>query len=145
MNIRIDDISKSYNCPLASKVRKKIHKFGYYDGFAVVYSPEEVSSDVVMLEAGTNKKSAVGTISYMPPIFGCMIASVVIRKLIGKEIYPEVKDKRYYANKKDPKTGFSYNIPMLRFDDPEYINKYIEYMKMKEEKPEQFQKILNWD
>lgn len=101
MNIRIDDISKSYNCPLASKVRKKIHKFGYYDGFAVVYSPEEVNPDVVMLEEGTNKKSAVGTISYMPPIFGCMIASVVIRKLIGKEIYPEVKDKRYYANKKE--------------------------------------------
>ena len=55
------------------------------------------------------------------------------------------KTNAYYANKKDPKTGFSYNIPMLRFDDPEYINKYIEYMKMKEEKPEQFQKILNWD
>ena len=55
------------------------------------------------------------------------------------------KTNAYYANKKDPKTGFSYNIPMLRFDDSEYINKYIEYMKMKEEKPEQFLKILNWD
>ncbi|MDX9797392.1 MAG: tRNA threonylcarbamoyladenosine dehydratase [Bacteroidales bacterium] len=99
--IRIDDISQSYNCPLASKVRKKIHKFGYYEGFAVVYSPEEVSPEVVKLEEGTNKKSAVGTISYMPPIFGCMCASVVIRKLIGVEIYPEVKDKRYYANKKE--------------------------------------------
>ncbi len=99
--IRVDDISKSYNCPLASKVRKKIHRFGYYEGFAVVYSPEEVEKEVVLLEESTNKKSAVGTISYMPPIFGCMAASVVIRELIGKEIYPKTKDKRYYANKKE--------------------------------------------
>ena len=62
-----------------------------------------------------------------------------------KQMIKKFKNNAYYANIKNPKTGFSYNIPMLRFDDPEYINKYIEYMKMKEEKPEQFQKILNWD
>lgn len=62
-----------------------------------------------------------------------------------KQMIKKFKNNAYYANMKNPKTGFSYNIPMLRFDDPEYINKYIEYMKMKEEKPEQFQKILNWD
>lgn len=62
-----------------------------------------------------------------------------------KQMVKQFKDNAYYANMKNPKTGFSYSIPMLKFDDPEYINKYIDYMKMKEEKPEQFQKILNWD
>ena len=57
----------------------------------------------------------------------------------------QIKDNAYYANMRNPKTGFSYSIPMLRFDDPHYVNKYIFYMKMKEEKPEQFHKILNWD
>lgn len=62
-----------------------------------------------------------------------------------KQMVKKFKDDAYYANMRDPKTGFSYSIPMLRFDDPHYINKYIFYMKMKEEKPEQFHKILNWD
>lgn len=31
------------------------------------------------------KKSLIGTISYMPAIFGCVAASVVIRNLVGLE------------------------------------------------------------
>lgn len=55
-----------------------------------------------------------------------------------------VKDNAYYASMRDPKTGFSYNIPMLRFDDPDYIVKYINYMKMKETHPEQFERLMKW-
>jgi len=62
-----------------------------------------------------------------------------------KHFVKKFKTNSYYANKKDPRTGFSYSIPMLKFDDPHYIDKYIFYMKMKENHPEQFQKILNWD
>lgn len=101
MQIRIDDISKSYNCNLAHAVRKKLHKYGVYGGFPVVYSSEKVSPEAIKEEVGTNKRSAVGTISYLPPIFGCMCASVAIRKLIGIEVYKEVKDNRYYSNKKE--------------------------------------------
>jgi tRNA A37 threonylcarbamoyladenosine dehydratase len=32
-----------------------------------------------------NKKTTLGTISYMPPLFGCFMASVVVRGLIEKE------------------------------------------------------------
>lgn len=103
LQIKIGDISQSYNCTLANMVRKKLHRFGVYTGFPVVYSAEKVNPEVVREELGENKKSVVGTISYLPPIFGCMCASVVIRKLIGLEIYAEVKDNRYYANKKERK------------------------------------------
>jgi len=54
-----------------------------YRDVKVVFSPEKVDPDTVMLTEGeSNKKSTVGTISYMPPAFGCFIASVVIRELI---------------------------------------------------------------
>jgi hypothetical protein len=33
-----------------------------------------------------NKKSIVGTISYMPPIFGAFCASVVIREITGESV-----------------------------------------------------------
>jgi tRNA A37 threonylcarbamoyladenosine dehydratase len=80
--VRIADISKSHDCKLARMVRKRLHRLGIRDGVTVVYSPEEVPDSAIRLEQGMNKISTVGTISYMPPVFGCFIASVVIRELI---------------------------------------------------------------
>ena len=79
--IRIADISKSYNCNLARMLRKRLHKLGVYKGVKVVFSPEEVDPETVVLSESENKKSNVGTISYMPPLFGCFCASVVIRDI----------------------------------------------------------------
>lgn len=84
MQIRIADISKSYNCTLARMLRKRLHKLGVYKGVKVVFSPEEVDPEAVVLSESENKKSNVGTISYMPPLFGCYCASVVIRDLAGE-------------------------------------------------------------
>ena len=81
--VRIADISKSHDCKLARMVRKRLHRLGIREGVTVVYSPEEVPESAIRLEQGMNKISTVGTISYMPPIFGCYIASVVIRDLIA--------------------------------------------------------------
>ena len=81
--IQIADISKSYNCRLARMLRKRLSRLNINKGVKVVFSSEEVLEDVVRIEEGQNKKSTVGTISYMPPIFGCFISSVVIRELIS--------------------------------------------------------------
>ncbi|WP_321285845.1 tRNA threonylcarbamoyladenosine dehydratase [uncultured Sunxiuqinia sp.] len=80
------DISKSYNCRLAKMIRKRLHKLGIREGIKVVFSPEEVDPIRVRIEESRNKKSAVGTISYMPPVFGCYCASVVIQDLLRKTI-----------------------------------------------------------
>ncbi len=79
--VKIADISKSYNCKLARVIRKRLNKLGIKKGFQVVFSPEEVDENAVRIEEGQNKKSSVGTISYMPAVFGCFAASVVIRDL----------------------------------------------------------------
>ncbi len=82
--VRVCDISHSYNCRLAYILRKRLRKLGVNEGFNVVFSPEQVDPNSVMLVEGEqNKKSTVGTISYMPPLFGCYCASVVIRDLIS--------------------------------------------------------------
>jgi tRNA A37 threonylcarbamoyladenosine dehydratase len=57
---------------------------GIKKGVKVVFSSEEISKDAVRVEEGQNKKSTVGTISYMPPVFGCFMASVVIGDLISE-------------------------------------------------------------
>lgn len=82
----ITDISKTYQCNLASYVRKKLHSFGIYKGVTVVFSAERVDqSRIIETEKAYPKKSIIGTISYMPAIFGCMAASVVIRGLMMQE------------------------------------------------------------
>jgi len=82
--IQVTDISKSYNCRLARMLRKKLHQIGVRKGVQVVFSPEDVDKNAVVLVESQNKKSNVGTISYMPPVFGCFIASVVLRHLSGR-------------------------------------------------------------
>ncbi len=80
--VQIADISESYNCKLARMIRKRLTKFDIKKGFDVVFSPEEVNKDhVIFVEDEQNKKTTVGTISYMPALFGIMAASQVIRKL----------------------------------------------------------------
>lgn len=79
----IKDISKSYNCRLGLFLRKRLRKLGISKGFKVVFSEDKANENAVIVdEPGENKKSTVGTISYMPPIYGCFCASVVIRDLI---------------------------------------------------------------
>jgi tRNA A37 threonylcarbamoyladenosine dehydratase len=81
--IIITDISKTYQCNLAAYVRKKLHSIGIYKGLTVVFSAERVDqSKIIETEKAYPKKSIIGTMSYMPAIFGCMAASVVIRGLM---------------------------------------------------------------
>ena len=83
--IEITDISKSHHCPLAHQLRKRLNRIGIRKGFKVAFSSEiPISSAVQPCDDVMNKKSIVGTISYMPPIFGCMCAYAVIRDLIDK-------------------------------------------------------------
>lgn len=86
--IEIRDISKSHHCPLAHMLRKRLHKLGIRSGFHAVFSPEPVREGSMILCEETNKKSNVGTISYMPALFGCHCASVVLRGLLG-ELEPD--------------------------------------------------------
>lgn len=83
--LRIVDISKTYSCPFAQQIRKQLNRrFGIKKGIKVVFSPEEPIKESLMLTDGSNfKKSAYGTISYLPATFGAVAASVVIRDLIA--------------------------------------------------------------
>lgn len=98
--IRVTDISQTYNCPLASHIRKQLHKKGIYEGITAVFSPEKADKNSMMEEKSENKRTTVGTISYMPAMFGLMVASVVIRDIVGLPYCAKVKDEKFYENKR---------------------------------------------
>ena len=82
--MEIKDIAKTHHCPLAHMLRKRLHKIGIKRGFWAVFSPEPVREGAMILCEEQNKKSNVGTISYIPALFGIGCASVVIRDLVGE-------------------------------------------------------------
>lgn len=82
--VKVADIKKTYQCRLAHALRKRLHRLGINGGFKAVFSPEIVPESAVIIDANPamNKLSTVGTISYMPAIFGCFAAAEVIRDLL---------------------------------------------------------------
>ncbi len=87
LQIRIEDISKTYHCRLAYMLRKRLRKLGVTEGIKAVFSTEQIDKKLLEPCDEPNKKSVVGTISYLPAIFGCTCASVVIRDLMASGTY----------------------------------------------------------
>ena len=83
--VRLSDVSKSYNCPLAYIVRKRLRHMGISKGFKVVFSEELPDRDSIVPCQDRNKKSQVGTISYIPAVFGCVCAQAAIRHIMESE------------------------------------------------------------
>lgn len=80
--LRIADIGASHTCALAKAVRKALRERGIRKGIPVVFSTESALPHAIQnstTERG--KRSTVGTISYMPNLFGCLLASYVLRQL----------------------------------------------------------------
>jgi len=82
--IKVADLSKTYECNLARYVRKRLQALGIKKGLKVVFSSEKPDQTrIIETENAYPKKSIIGTLSYMPAIFGCTVASVVIRDLMA--------------------------------------------------------------
>ncbi|MCZ2356876.1 MAG: tRNA threonylcarbamoyladenosine dehydratase [Bacteroidia bacterium] len=87
ISIRIGDIAVTKVCPLASHIRRQLRKQGILTGIKAVFSIEPVIRSSLMLTDGSNfKKSAYGTMSYLPAAFGGACASVIIRDLCNLQI-----------------------------------------------------------
>jgi tRNA A37 threonylcarbamoyladenosine dehydratase len=81
--IKIDDISKTHDCFFVKYVRKRLKREKIYKGIKVVFSPELPNKNSLIRTDGSNyKKSAYGTISYMPATFGAACANVVIQSIL---------------------------------------------------------------
>jgi tRNA A37 threonylcarbamoyladenosine dehydratase len=84
--IRLADISKTEMCPLARQMRKRLLRhYNIRRGVLTVFSNEHPSAPLPPQPvAGSGRPRAVnGTISYMPPLFGYMLAGGVIRGLLA--------------------------------------------------------------
>ena len=109
--LRVADLRDTHVCHFSLIIRKRLKKKGINRGLITVFSDEPAPKESLIMTDGSNfKKSAYGTISYLPAAFGGVCASVVIRDLIGMEIplyrnkeLDEMKKRRKSFNDKKPK------------------------------------------
>lgn len=98
--IRVADIAQTSRCRMARSVRKLLRKEGIEDGIKVVYSLEEFRQP--LLDGGCksdcicpnkdeqrfsceHRRVVLGSISYLPAIFGMTMAGEVVRDLLAKK------------------------------------------------------------
>lgn len=85
--LRTTYLPDTYQCVFASYIRKRLRKLPGTEKIMAVFSTEEVDKNALMMTDGSNfKRSAYGTISYLPAAFGGACASVVIRDLLGYQV-----------------------------------------------------------
>jgi tRNA A37 threonylcarbamoyladenosine dehydratase len=87
--IRLDDISRTTTCPLASRVRKYLNKRGIYEGIPVVYSIEKPLAlhtydtlEDETLERG-RKRSSLGSVAHLPAAFASWAVSYVLKDIVS--------------------------------------------------------------
>ncbi|AET70741.1 dinucleotide-utilizing enzyme possibly involved in molybdopterin or thiamin biosynthesis [Desulfosporosinus orientis DSM 765] len=95
-NYRVSDISKTSGDPLAKAMRKLLRKEGISKGIKVVFSPDSPQTPLsAASECQTNcicpsgdapcaaKHQIPGSISFVPPVVGLLLAGEVIRDLLN--------------------------------------------------------------
>ncbi|MBO6010290.1 MAG: tRNA threonylcarbamoyladenosine dehydratase [Oscillospiraceae bacterium] len=80
--LRVTDISKTENCPLARVIRKELRYRGIKH-LKVVFSPEEPLTPAKGEEPPPGRRSVPGSVSWVPPAAGLMAAGAVVLDLIG--------------------------------------------------------------
>ena len=80
MQIKIGDINQTKNCPLAKVMRNELKK-REVKGVKCIYSLELPITPNQTIINSENGKKVIGSIAYMPSVFGLIIASEVIKEL----------------------------------------------------------------
>lgn len=90
--VRVADIGRTQGCPLARLVRQRLRRLGIDKGIACVFSDEpplsrgEAENVPVREEScSATNKAPVGSISYLPALFGLTAAGVIINAILKGE------------------------------------------------------------
>ena len=77
----ITDISKTSVCPLCRVMRRELKKMGI-EHLKVLYSKEPPAAPILSAEEKDSRRIVPGSMSFVPPVAGLLIAGEVVRELI---------------------------------------------------------------
>lgn len=79
--LQLADLAETTVCPLARHMRQQLRKIGIVSDVPVVYSTEPPIQPQCKLPQG---QRTIGSVSFVPPVAGMMLAGYVIRQLTGR-------------------------------------------------------------
>lgn len=79
--LRVSDISKTYNCPLARVLRKELARRGIRRGVPVVWSPERPLAPSERI-VHASRRQLPGSFAPVPAVAGMLLASHVLNALL---------------------------------------------------------------
>jgi len=89
---RVADISETYGCPLARSVRRALKARGITRGVKVVFSPDPpLKPRPAAEEPAPGRRSIPGSISFVPPVAGLLMAGECVRTLLRAASLPGEK------------------------------------------------------
>lgn len=80
----ITDITKTSVCPLCKVMRRELKKRDI-SHLKVLYSKEKPRKPLAESEEAASKRSTPGSVSFVPPVAGLLIAGEVLRELSGMQ------------------------------------------------------------
>ncbi len=120
--------------------KEKVLELVKQDGMNLRYANSDLQEDKeIVFEAIKNN------ISSLPFASEKLQKDEELLSYVQDEIKKLPNPDSYYFHMLDPKSGYRYDIPMLTTMDPVYYFKYVSCMKMKEQSPDTFEKMLRWD
>lgn len=84
-DIHIEKLSRTHHDGLSKAVRKRLTGTGIPERLDVVFSNEEADRNAILPRENESAKGTVGTVSWIPAMFGCHIAQYVILKVTGND------------------------------------------------------------
>ena len=122
--LKVADLRDTHNCHFSLRIRKRLKKKGIDRGLITVFSDEPSPKESLIMTDGSNfKKSAYGTISYLPAAFGGVCASVVLRDLLGMKI-PLYRNKELDEMKKR-RTDFAEKVKKVKIVEPPFWGNWV--------------------
>lgn len=79
----ITDITKTSVCPLCRVMRRELKNLGI-PHLKVLYSKENPLTPVMESEEKTSKRAVPGSISFVPPVAGLLIAGEAVREILDR-------------------------------------------------------------
>lgn len=88
--VRLARLEQTQVCPLARELRRRLRQAGATLDYPVIYSDEPrrrpLGHQPVAGEALGRPRAVNGTISYLPALFGIMLAGFIVRRLLGEAV-----------------------------------------------------------
>lgn len=91
VGVKVVDLFQTTNCPLSRHLRKRLRHHGIKGPLPAVFSTAKPYQPVAPQppEAETERgrgRRPIGSISFVPIVFGCIMAAWVVRSLLGHEM-----------------------------------------------------------